>query len=173
VVDQLEVGDAVASAAFSDHRAVTVLEPRDGGQLPLIVLPYSSYNRDYCDMEASFSLIEIADDALVQRGGLRLQRGTEVLRTLQLGNSLATISDMELLSIDIDDLDDPRVQSRVTVGDPEQTEQSACYAGDDLDASSYPCSCNIGSGDSRPPFALLLLLLGFSRRVTRRRARRP
>jgi hypothetical protein len=178
-VDQISLGDwSTKSEANVDHRAVTILDPE--GQNPIVVVPHSvvSY-KSSCQLLEMLRFVEVMPDRLQSRGQLQ-QTGT-IRRTFMIKSSLFSISDEEVLSVDIGNLDSPAVNGRVTVGDGTAqnpnagTYSSYCnqwndynnrrdYVYEDDSSGGYPFmwKCSVPcdrQGTSLPPVMMLVGLL--------------
>jgi hypothetical protein len=183
---QITLGDPSAqSEANVDHRAVTIL--KRPGQNPLVVVPHTTVSwQSGCEVKDVLRLVEVQPTELLVRGMVE-QFGT-IQRTLPVQSSLYSISDQEVLALDIANLDNPTVDTRVTVGDGAQSAEAAQYCQDwgdwhdgvyyenDVDGGGYPfmwrCAMDGSGRIPPPPLALMLGLLWLGLRAARRRPRR-
>jgi hypothetical protein len=120
----LQVGDwSSTSEANVDFRAVAVLER--AGMTPLVVVPFSQGSAGYgCGASQFLQLIDLGPQSLSPRGALE-QNGI-VRRSLLAGNMVLSISDFEVLALDVNNRDNPAVSGSVPVGD---LESLGCRAG--------------------------------------------
>jgi hypothetical protein len=184
---QITLGDpSGASEANVDFRAVTILE--QPGQPPLILVPHTllSYGyRSSCQPGDYVELVEVMDNTSLQARARVSQKGT-IRRTLLVGSQLYSISDYEVLSVDIANRVQPVVSASVTVGSTltqNATYSSYCannygqdswgydgYEGHGHFICSLPASGRVGS--SWPPPVVVLGLIWFVRFVIRSGRRR-
>lgn len=130
-VDQVQLGGSgTTSEANLDHRAVSLLE-RDG-ELPLIVVPYATRATGSCGSQSYVQVIDVLGSGLRLRGRAG-QRGP-VRRTFRVEESLLSVSDYEVLSLDLRDRDALPLQGTVVVGNQ-------------LSAGAMASSCNALSDD--------------------------
>lgn len=113
-LSQISLGDPdTTSEANVDHRAVTIVEMP--GALPLVVVPHTRVRYSSgCEVSDQLDLVEVAGDRLQIRG-LVVQQGT-IRRTFPISEYLYSISDYEVLAVDITNRDHPAVRSTVTLG---------------------------------------------------------
>jgi len=179
-LDQKSLGNANStSEANVDHRGVTILEPPTG--YPIIMVPHTvvSYNSS-CEIRDRLQLVEIKQTSLRVRGVVE-QKGA-IRRSLMLKSNVYSISDYEVISVSIKDLDAPKVETAVTVGvDPNQGRDysSHCYyygnerwiVEDDVSSGPFPFFCSLGSaaGAPIPPLSVMLGLLCLVFRLRRSR----
>lgn len=175
-LSQLSLGGAyAASEANVDFRAVTILDMPGGN--PLIVVPMTTL--DYagtCEATDRLLLVEqnLAQSTLKQRGSVE-QQGT-IRRSLIWNGQLLSISDYEVLSVDVTNLDNPRVETQVTIGNtPTSSDDYSQYCGYGMDmvddAHAFPFFCALGSAEGVPvpPLSVLLGLAILASRLRRRR----
>jgi len=176
-VDQISLGDAsTTSEANVDHRAVTILQPE--GKNPIVVVPHSVLSWESgCELVEKLRFVEVEPERLQSRGSVK-QTGT-IRRTFMVKSALYSISDEEVLSVDIADLDSPAVNGQVTVGDGSASRNpgATTYCNDwnnwnnsyprdyvyEDDSGGYPfmwkCSVDDRGGASLPPLMMLAGLL--------------
>lgn len=169
--------DGVLSEANVDHRAVSLL---DVGTQPLLVVPYATPTGQYsdsCRLENRVQLIDVGRDTLTVRAHLE-QRGF-VRRSLLVEGELLTVSDYELLAVDVSDRDRPRVDGTLQLGDQRSltasdAQQPVCYPrfeGDMATGGFLPFACSLSATrvSFAPPLSLLLLMALVALRRLRRR----
>jgi hypothetical protein len=181
-LSQITLGDPQAtSEANVDHRAVTIVE--QAGLPPLIVVPHTrAVYGSGCEIKDQLSLVEVKAKELVVRGSVG-QKGT-IQRALLVGSQLFSISEYEVLSVDIADRGQPKVSTAVTVGKnvtPSSTSYTAyCDSGhgwfgeaDDSWGGRFLCSLPASGarGPGWPPALLVVGLAWLACRTLRRRAR--
>jgi len=189
-LQQITLGDPDAtSEANVDHRAVTILE--QPGKPPLILVPYTrlAYGYGYntsssygCQVKDSLELVELVDNSSLQVRARIEQQGT-IRRTLLVGSQLYSISDYEVLSVQIANRASPVVSGSVTVGSSliqDATYTSYCereyWMGNDMWEGDYDDTfiCSLPAGRLElgwPPAVLLLGIAWLAARARRRRAR--
>jgi hypothetical protein len=185
-LDQITLGDpATTSEANVDHRAVTILE-RPGAN-PVVVVPHTTVSwQTGCQLVDRVQLVEVTENGLQARGGIQ-QSGT-TRRTLLVQPQLYSISDEEVVAIDINDLDNPAVKARIALG-PEATNPNASqycsewnswdqyregYYYDDYEPGGFymwKCSVGAGEGGSLPPLTVVFGLLWLGVWISRRSRR--
>ncbi len=114
-LSQIQLGDPSAtSEANVDHRGVTILE--GSGKLnPVVVVPYTKVHYGQsCTVNNYLRLVEVQPTKLKARGEVK-QQGT-IRRSLTINGELYSISDYEVLAVDIANLDKPLVDTSVTIG---------------------------------------------------------
>jgi len=183
-VDQITLGDPSSrSEANVDHRAVTILERP--GKNPVVVVPHTVVSwQDNCKLVERVQLVEVTASKLEPRGGVE-QYGT-TRRTLVVEPQLFSISDEEVVSIDIASLDLPQVSARLTVGPGAADNPGASqYCSDwqswdqynegyyDYDEGSggfymWRCSVDAGRGATPPPLTVVIGLLWLGLWIARR-----
>ena len=172
---QITLGSSEAtSEANVDHRAVTILEPPGGN--PVVVVPHTSVASDgTCAVRDHLQLVEVQAARLETRGD-QTQQGT-IRRTLMVNNHLYSISDYEVLAMDIKDMDNPLVDTAVTIGtsvthSQDYTQYCGYYYGeDDYADGGFMMFCSAGGGSLTPPASMVLLgLLLVGLRARRRRS---
>lgn len=179
VVDQITLGlGDTTSEANTDHRAVTILEPP--GQMPMVVLPYTTYGYDSagystCSRVNRLQLVDVNDAALRVRG-MHQQNGL-IRRTMMAGEVLISISDYEVVALDVRDRDTLKVFGSVVVGDEGSLAASNDYY------CNWECGtvdedyfggwfCQMPTGSNAPPVdASIILILGVAYFVKRSRRR--
>jgi hypothetical protein len=176
---QIELGSRNStSEANVDHRGVTIIDLPRGN--PLLVVPHTHLTyRDGCTVQDVLQLVEVQSDKLKARGSVG-QKGT-IRRSLLLKDRLYSISDYEVLSLDIQVLDNPRVDTAVTVGtDPEAGRdgyRAYCGGGgpgatdivwDEEEGFGFLCTMGDGAGRALPPVSMLGLLALLALRRRRR-----
>jgi len=185
VLHQITLGDPDAkSEANVDHRAVTILERK--GKNPVLVVPHTAvdWSTD-CKLVERLQLIELQPTQLVPRGFVE-QMGA-IRRSMMVAPVLYSISDQEVLAVDIDNLDLPKVSTRVTVGSgAADNPQAAQYCSDwrnynegygygyDMhEGGFFMWSCNVdpGRGTALPPLTVVLGLIWLGAWAARRRTR--
>lgn len=170
-IDQMSMGDYTSSSeANVDHRGVTILDIP--GENPLVVVPYTAVEYGSgCQVVDRLHLVEVTPTSLRPRGSVT-QKGT-IRRSVWLDSRLYSISDYEILSVDIANLDMPRVDTAVTVGlTPEHDDVASRYCDSYGDGSFYDGNdvyyeddyrlfhCSVGRRQSPvPPLSLSLLAL--------------
>jgi hypothetical protein len=190
-LEQLEIGatGTTTSEANTDHRAVTVIEPLGGERdLPLLLVPYSTVEPvgPQCRATSHVQLIEIGRSSLLQQGVIT-QRG-DVLRTFLVDEALLSISQGELVSVDITDRRAPLIQGSVQLDSAAaegSVAASRCFAPtDNMEmmehhlATDVTCGFPFGCALATPPSmarswgALALLLLAAGYRLRRGRCKR-
>lgn len=197
-LQQLTLGDPQAtSEANVDHRAVTILE--QPGQPPLIVVPHTRLAYGYssggpsagstaakrspaCQVTDSLELVELVENSRLELRARVDQQGT-IRRTLLVGTQLYSISDYEILALEIANRASPAVSGNVTVGSSlayESTYTGYCesdywgHYGNDIweGDDTFICSLPAGRLELGWPPALLLLGLGWLALRARARTRR-
>jgi len=175
-ISQITLGSSdTTSEANVDHRGVTIIDRP--GQNPLVVVPHTLVKyASACEISDVLQLVEVTPTGLEVRGSVA-QTGT-IRRSLLVKTALYSISDHEILAIDLKDLNTPRIDTSVNVGqgqwqDPNR--ESYCsdydpsynYMGDDVwedDGGGYPfmfrCDMGPGPAGDRLPLPSLSLLLG-------------
>ena len=154
-------GYGSSSEANVDHRAVTILEPP--GKNPVLVIPHTTMAYDgSCSLTDHLQLVEVKSSELRVRGSAD-QQGT-IRRSLLLHGHLYSISDYELLSINIDNLDTPSVRTAVTIGtsvtrpDDPQNQYCGMYMGNDEEYGGWVMFCSVGQEvGALPPVSMVLL----------------
>jgi uncharacterized secreted protein with C-terminal beta-propeller domain len=184
-LSQITLGASdTSSAANVDHRAVTILDQPGGNALVLVPHTTVSYGSS-CDITDHLQLVEVMPDRLQVRGVVK-QRGT-IHRSLLVKSALYSISDHEILSVDIKDIDHPRIDTAITTGsgewqDPNRT--SYCsnynpndytyYGHDDYDSSGpfmFRCDLGAAAGTSAPPVSVAIGMVWLGLWFIRRRRR--
>jgi len=174
---QISLGSYDAtSEANVDHRAVTILEPPGGN--PVVVVPHTSVSYDdNCSVRDHLQLVEVQPKRLQTRGSMT-QQGA-IRRTLLVDSHLYSISDYEVLAMDMHDLDHLVVDTAVTIGTSvthDQDYNQYCrYYGDREGDDSYGgfmMFCSAGGGLSMPPVSMVMLGVLFVGLRLRRRVRR-
>jgi uncharacterized secreted protein with C-terminal beta-propeller domain len=183
VIDQLTLGLwDTTSEANSDHRAVTILEPPN--EMPMVVLPYTTYGYDSegyntCDRVNRLQLVDVGETSLRLRG-MHQQQGL-IRRTLLANDVLMSISDYEVVALDVSNRDSLKVHGSVVIGNLNSLatdDDPYCYSYDE----DYTWECGTGyggwfcqvpaQGNAIPADAALVFMLGFAY-ILRRRYRRP
>jgi hypothetical protein len=133
-LDQVTLGLwGTTSEANTDHRAVTIVEPP--GKQPMVILPFATYEYDSrgyntCERVNRLQLVDVNAASLRVRG-MYEQQGF-IRRTLMAGEVLMSISDYEILSLDVSDRDAITAHGNVVVGN-----QFSLSTVDELDCHSY------------------------------------
>jgi hypothetical protein len=181
-VQQITLGDPDStSEATLDHRAAALIETP--GSPLLLAIPHSrlSYSST-CGLSEQLDLVEVTETGLQRRGSVQ-QQGT-IRRAFLVWYSLYSLSDYELLAVDIADRDAPVVQSRLTLGHSVVANQAAddyCRSWDEQERHyMYEHDghynrwhfCAVGRGAAGPP-PLSLVVLGLGYLVARLRRRSP
>ena len=182
-LSQVSLGDySSTSEANVDHRGVTILEG-GSGRNALVVVPFTKvqYGSQSCQVKHYLQLVEVQPAALKVRGAVN-QQGT-IRRSLMVGGQLFSISDYEVLSVDIANMDNPQVATAVTIGaDPKASDSKYTqYCGYGMDMSydddfhgPFELMCSMESGTSGrgapvPPLTVLIGLTWLALRLRRRR----
>ena len=167
-LNQITLGSFNAtSEANVDHRGVTILQPPNGN--PVVVLPHTSVSFDgNCTVRDHLQLVEVHAKHLQVRGA-QTQQGT-IRRTLMVQQHLYSISDYEVLAMDIKDLDRPLVDTAVTIGTSVKHDQAQIsqycsmynhYGEDDYATGGWFMFCSAGGGGLTPPTSMVLLAVLF------------
>ncbi len=181
-LSQISLGDSTStSEANVDHRGVTILEG-SGKQNPVVVVPFTKLNYDReCTVTNVLQLVEVQTAKLKTRGKVK-QKGL-IRRSLMVGGELYSISDYEVLAVDLSNMDSPRVDTAVTVGtDPNSgSSQYKGYCGyyghgDYVDNGfngpfEFMCTIPAGEGQDGAPLPPLSVLLGLAALLWRMRRR--
>ena len=154
---------------------MTVLEGRGR---PLLLVPFTTDHYGNCDFVGALQLIEIDGAQLRTRGAVE-QRGF-IQRTLLVGGSLLSISDAQLLAVNLDDRDFPVIEAQLSlaIDTPSSTDgryprtcdvrNDGPMLGFEDDMRMYGCNVG-GRGDASPlPVWLLLALPPLLARPPRR-----
>ena len=170
-------GYSATSEANVDHRGVTIL--KRNGKNPVVVVPYTSVTDDgSCTVKDYLRLVEVLPTSLKVRG--RVTQSGTIRRSLMVNDHLYSISDYEVLALDIRQLDNPMVDTAVTVGtSPDRSEAMNQYCGyyghdDDMAYGGFPFMCAIptaATSPTLPPASLVLLGLVLVLVAARRRRR--
>lgn len=184
-IDQITLGDPTStSEANVDHRAVTIFERP--GKNPVVVVPHTVVSwQDSCRLVERVQLVEVTASKLEPRGGVE-QYGT-TRRTVIVEPQLYSISDEEVVSIDITSLDLPQVSARLAVGPGTAANPGASqycsdwqswgrydegyyYDGDEGSGGFYMwrCSVDSGQGATPPPLTVVIGLLWLGLWIARR-----
>jgi len=180
-LSQISLGNySSTSEANVDHRGVTILDGAKGKNA-LVVVPFTKveYGQN-CQVKHHLQLVEVGSTKLKARGSVS-QQGM-IRRSLMVSGQLYSISDYEVLSVDITNLDHPTAISNVTVGtdpkanDSKYVNQYCGYGGDMMwegdDSFRGPfeflCSIPAGGGTPVPPFTVLVGLAWLAVRTWRR-----
>lgn len=184
VVDMITLGNSNAtSEANVDHRAVTLID-QPGGEGWLVLVPHTTVDwSSSCAIQDRLELVDASAKGLQARGTVE-QTGT-IRRTLLVGAELYSISDYEVLALDIGDRDNPRVDTAVTVGlgsyqHPEQNSYCSQYPPHgghvdyEDDSAPFLFTCQLGEGDAPalPPTVFVLGAVWLAGWLLRRRRRR-
>ncbi|MFH1129915.1 MAG: beta-propeller domain-containing protein [Pseudomonadota bacterium] len=169
VIDQIQFGygDTVSEANV-DHRAVTIVDNVQG--LPLLIVPYAVldyHNYEGCDRKDLVQLVQVDTWRLKVRGAVE-QQGT-VRRTMLLEKTLLSISDYELLSVNLKDLDNPAKNAQLTIGNQSALDPSiqefSCYGyglmNDYVEEAQWFPNCNLGPNGPTPPSAMVYVGMVF------------
>lgn len=183
-LSQITLGASnTSSEANVDHRAVTILEQPGGN--PLVLVPHTVVHyASSCDISDHLQLVEVMPDRLETRGVVK-QKGT-IHRSLLIKSSLYSISEHEVLAVDIKDINNPRIDTAVTTGsgewqDPNRSsycsnynpDDYADYYGNDYEDSSGPfmfrCDLGAAAGTSAPPVSVAIGMIWLGLWFIRRR----
>ncbi len=178
-LSQVSLGSSNAtSEANVDHRAVTILQPPNGN--PVVVVPHTSVSFDgNCTVRDHMQLVEVHPKTLQVRGA-QTQQGS-IRRTLMVQSHLYSISDYEVLAMDIKDLDRPMVDTALTIGTSVKHDQAQIaqycnmydYMGEDHYATGgWFMACSAGKAGLTPPASMVFLGLLFLGLRLRGRSRR-
>ncbi|MBW2736428.1 MAG: beta-propeller domain-containing protein [Deltaproteobacteria bacterium] len=147
------------SEANIDHRGVTLIEGDEG--TALLALPIAHVD-GYCGATASseLRLLDITATDIIPRGSIE-QQGN-IRRSFLVKGTLLSVSDTELVAVDIQDPDYPEVTARV---DTEATGYDATTCmDDDANGMVVPFGCEVGGSPAGAwPLGLFLLALWFGR----------